>query len=258
MAHTLVAVFNSIWLLIMLKYANKFMLWLMPPLQEEKPFGPIYISESLLDTPEIALAQTRKEIVRESEIALEMFREAITVISENNIRLCESLCLKDVRLDTLHNAVVPYLTKLGQGTLDDDQSKEQTSLLYVTSQIEEIGDIVDKNLMPLARKRIENNLRFSKEGWNDIVSLHGRVLNMLEKLVDAFRNNDKELAQLVANSKIAIGAYESELRKKHIARLNSGLVETLETSSIHLDIIDQFKRINSHIVSVAYIILGEI
>ncbi|MDI6757515.1 MAG: PhoU domain-containing protein, partial [Endomicrobiia bacterium] len=113
-----------------------------------------------------------------------------------------------------------------------------------------------KNIMPLARKKFENKLWFSDEGWDDVTQLHSRVLKVLEHAVKAIRDNDKEYAQLVANSKPEIGSYEDELRRKHIARLNSGLKESLETSSIHIDLIDQFKRINSHTAAIGFVILS--
>jgi phosphate:Na+ symporter len=68
--------------------------------------------------------------------------------------------------------------------------------------------------------------------------------------------SDAELARLVVSGKEEIDTYEAELRKRHIGRLNTGLQESLETSSIHLDLIDQFKRINSHAAAIGVSLLG--
>jgi phosphate:Na+ symporter len=256
MAHTLISVFNAVWILPILRPAYRLINLVLPSKEEEKPFGPIYLDENLVATPDLALVQVRKEIVREGEIVVEMLKETINVFDCREIRLCDTVSLKDIRVDILHNAIVPYLTRIGQQVLNDEQSKEQTALLYITADVEAVGDIIDKNIMPLARKKFENKLWFSDEGWEDIMQLHTRVLKVIEHAVRAIRDNDREYAQLVANSKPEIGSYEDELRRKHIARLNAGLKESLDTSSIHIDLIDQFKRINSHTSAIGFVILS--
>jgi phosphate:Na+ symporter len=259
MAHTLVAVANAIVFLPLLPVMNRFMLMLFPAREIEKPFGPIYIDEGLLSTPTLALEQARKEIVREGEIVLEMMNDVIKVFTVRDVKLSETVSLKDIRADVLRNAVVPYLARIAQNSvLEEDQSLQEIQLVYIAADFEEIGDIVDKNIMPLARKQIENNLWFSDEGWKDINDLHLRVTNILSKSIDALNTGNRELARLVVDSKVEINGYEAELRKRHIGRLHAGLQEALETSSIHLDLIDQFKRINSHVASVGAALLGEI
>jgi phosphate:Na+ symporter len=258
MGHTLAAIINVMVFFPFLKLFNKALCVAFPPKEQEKPFGPIYIDEGLLVTPSLAMKQARKEVLREGEIVLEMMRESLKVFDSQDLKLCETVSLKDIRADVLHNAIVPYLTRLAQGSLTEEQSQQETRLLYVTADIEAIGDIIDKNIMPLARKKIENKLWFSDEGWEDIGKLHGRVVTNLEHALTALKDNNLELARLVADSKAEIDSYESELRKRHIGRLHSGLQESLETSSVHLDLIDQFKRINSHVADTGYSLLGQI
>jgi len=259
MAHTLASLFNVMIFFPFLPYMKKLLCAVYPQKEEEKPFGPIFIDEGLIDTPSLALDQARKEIVREGRIMQEMMSDSVKVFEAQDLKLSETVSLKDVRADVLLNAVVPYLTKLAQhSVLNEEQSAQEIRLLYIAAFIESIGDIIDKNIMPLARKKLENKLWFSDEGWKDIVDLHSRVINNLERVVSALENNDEESAKLVAETKSAIDSYEAELRKRHIERLNSGLKESLETSSVHLDLIEQFKRVNSLVTSVANTIFGKI
>ncbi|MCX5778377.1 MAG: Na/Pi cotransporter family protein [Elusimicrobia bacterium] len=259
MAHTLVAVANALVFLPLLPLMNRVMTALFPARDIEKPFGPIYIDEGLLPTPTLALEQARKEIVREGEIVLEMMTDVIKVFTARDIMMSETVSLKDIRADVLRNAVVPYLARVAQNSvLEEDQSLLEIQLVYIAADFEEIGDIVDKNIMPLVRKHIENNLWFSDEGWKDINDLHARVSNNLKESIEALRTGNPEIARLILDSKVDINAYESELRKRHISRLHTGLQEALETSSIHLDLIDQFRRINSHVASVGAALLGQV
>ncbi|MDI6757732.1 MAG: Na/Pi cotransporter family protein, partial [Endomicrobiia bacterium] len=139
MAHTLTAVFNAIWLLPILGAAYKFMNMILPSKEEEKPFGPIYLDENLIATPDLALVQARKEIAREGEIVIEMLMDTLNVFDSRALRLCDTVSLKDIRVDILHNATVPYLTRIGQQALNPEQAKEQIELLYITADIEAVG-----------------------------------------------------------------------------------------------------------------------
>ncbi|MGA2090961.1 MAG: Na/Pi cotransporter family protein [Endomicrobiales bacterium] len=259
MAHTLIATANALLFLPLLPVVNRVMTALYPARDVEKPFGPIFIDEGLLSTPTLALEQARKEIVREGEIVLEMMTDVMKVFTARDIKMSETVSLKDIRADVLRNAVVPYLARIAQNSvLEEDQALREIQLVYIAADFEEIGDIIDKNIMPLARKQIENKLWFSDEGWKDINDLHLRVTDSLRKSILALSTCNNEEALLVVNSKVEINGYETELRKRHIGRLHAGLQEALETSSIHLDLIDQFKRINSHVASVGSTLLGEI
>jgi phosphate:Na+ symporter len=257
MAHTLSAVLNAAVFFFLLPAMYKFMLYLLPAKEIERPFGPVFIDDNLISTPSLALEEARREIVREGEIVSDMFANSLELFKCADTRFCDTVSLKDIRADILRNAIVPYLTKVAQGYLSDGQSKTETALLFITADFEEIGDIIDKNIVPLARKKLSYEMRFSEGGWNDIVELHARVLTNLNDAILALRANNTELMRRVADTKASVNTLESEMRKRHVGRLNAGLKETLETSSVHLDLIDQFKRINSHIASIGAVLLGE-
>jgi len=160
-------------------------------------------------------------------------------------------------VDMLRNAVIQYLAKIGQNTvLNEEQSLKETQLLLIASDFEAIGDIIDKNIMPLARKKIKNELWFSDAGWKDIVDMHSMVMANFTNIINALEKNDIETAGRIREAKTEVNIYAAELRKKHIERINSGLKESLETSSVHLDLIDQFKRINSYTADIATTFLG--
>lgn len=231
----------------------------LPVREEEKPFAPMYLDERVvLETSTFALAQAKREILREGEIVQKMFENSIEIFTGTDIDTLKKLRAEDEKVDILHTATVSYLTKLGQGILDNEESKIEIGLLYITDDLESIGDVVDKNIIPLARKMLENKLTFSEEGWEDIKNIHSRVTQNLASVLIALKNGDKGLAQKVVDMKQEINEQESELRKKHIERLHLGLQESIETSGVHLDLIDQYKRINSHVASIGFTIVEEL
>ena len=99
---------------------------------------------------------------------------------------------------------------------------------------------------------------FSDEGWKDIETFYDMVLSNLERVVNSLRKNNPEFSKMVIGAKREVSRYEAELRQRHIGRLHSGSEGSLDTSSVHLDLIDNLKRINNYTVSTSYAILSEI
>jgi phosphate:Na+ symporter len=128
-------------------------------------------------------------------------------------------------------------------------------LITFTTNLEHIGDIIEKNLLELARKKILNQLTFSDEGWAELNGLHDRVLKHMQLAMSVFVSRDLSMARRLLGEKDEFRELEREGREKHLERLRSGLVQSIETSAVHLDILRDLKRIHSHLTSVAYPIL---
>lgn len=121
--------------------------------------------------------------------------------------------------------------------------------------LEHIGDIIDKNLMELAAKKIKNRLKFSEDGAAELQVFHRRILETLKLALSVFMSGDIKIARQLIEEKVAIREAERLAAESHLARLREGRLASIETSSLHLDILRDLKRIHSHICSVAYPIL---
>ena len=124
--------------------------------------------------------------------------------------------------------------------------------------LENIGDIIDKNLMELARKKYYQGRRFSEAGWAEIQDFHALVAKNLDLAIAAFAATDRSLAQEVLDQRPFMRAKERELRESHLGRLRAGLAESLETSEIHLDILTNLKRVSSLVSALMFPILDEV
>jgi phosphate:Na+ symporter len=164
----------------------------------------------------------------------------------------------DNEVDFLDDAITRYLTTLSQGDLTEGQSQQEVSLFYIVDDLEHIGDLIDKNLMEMARKKIDLRLRFSVGGEQDIILMHGQIYTNLQMAVESFVKSDEELAGKVIHQLPRIEKLEADLRFAHLKRLHDGLQETIDTSTIHLDVISNLKQINSHVASIAQVVAGEI
>ncbi|MFI5338906.1 MAG: Na/Pi cotransporter family protein [Candidatus Methylomirabilales bacterium] len=218
-------------------------------------FGPKYLDERMLETPALALGQATREALRMADIVSEMFTKTIGTFSGEDLDLIEFIQEKDDQVDTLDREIKHYLTKLSQQSLTHEQSKREFGILAFVNNMENIGDIVDKNLMDLAKKKLSKGLHFSEPGMKEIVLLHKKVLQNLELAISAFASGDPALAQQVLEQKLEISQTERRFRQAHIQRLHDGYRESIDTSEIHLDVLTNVKRINSHVTAVAYPIL---
>jgi phosphate:Na+ symporter len=190
-----------------------------------------------------------------ADIVSEMFTKTIATFSAGDPELVEFIQEKDDQVDTLDREIKHYLTKLSQQSLTAEQSKREFGILAFVNNMENIGDIVDKNLMDLAKKKLSKGVDFSEPGMKEIVLLHKKVLQNLELAISAFASNDPALAQQVLERKLEISQTERKFRQAHIQRLHEGYRESIDTSEIHMDVLTNVKRINSHVTAVAYPIL---
>jgi phosphate:Na+ symporter len=121
--------------------------------------------------------------------------------------------------------------------------------------LEHIGDIIDKNLCELALKKIKRGYQFSPEGTAELTEFHKRTLESLQAAFGIFMMSDVEAARKLLRTRTELRKAELDAADRHFERLREGRPESLETTSLHLDILSDLKRIHSHICSVAYPVL---
>jgi phosphate:Na+ symporter len=214
-----------------------------------------HLDESLLDTPSVALAMAARETLRMGDIVERMLVDALRVLEQNDDQLRREVEAADDEVDQLHEAIKLYLTRLSRGELDDEDSQRAVDIIAFTTNLEHIGDIIDKNLMELAAKKIRSRLRFSPEGRHDLEEIHGHLIETVRLALTVFMNQELGSAKALLARKDQLREMELNSTERHLARLRSGQVASIETSSLHLDVVRDFKRISSHLTSVAYPIL---
>jgi phosphate:Na+ symporter len=128
-------------------------------------------------------------------------------------------------------------------------------IISFSINLEHIGDIIDKNLMELAQKKIKRKLIFSKQGAAELEAFHQEVLSNLKLAFSVFMSGDVKIARLLIAEKATLRTAELAAAESHLGRLREGRPESIESSSLHLDVLRDLKRIHSHICSVAYPVL---
>ncbi|MGE0154052.1 MAG: Na/Pi cotransporter family protein [Reyranellaceae bacterium] len=216
---------------------------------------PRYLDPNALETPSVAIASAARETMRQGDVIGSMLRKTLEVFRTDDRKLLREVERMDDTVDRLHEAIKLYVIRVSREQLDDADSRRTIDVLTFTTNLEHIGDIIDKNLMELAAKKIKHNLRFSDEGFAEIQRMHERLSDNLALALNVFMSGDVRMARQLLGEKIRFREMERGASESHMSRLASGRPETLATSSLHLDVIRDLKRINSHLTAVAYPIL---
>ncbi len=216
---------------------------------------PRYLDPSAIETPSVAIASAARETLRLGDVVTEMLRKTMDVFRSDDRRLLREVENMDDIVDRLQESIKLYLTKVSREALDPEESRRCIDVITFTTNLEHVGDIIDKNLMELAAKKIKNRLQFSNEGFTEIVQMHERLMENFKLALNVFIAGDLPMARRLIEEKVQFRELERAASESHLARLRSGKIESLETSSLHLDVLRDLKRINSHLTSVAYPIL---
>src|SRR5436190_8447833 len=216
---------------------------------------PKHLDPTVLDTPSEALGCAMRETLHMGDRVADMLRQALTVLEKSDPKLVKEVEKADNTVDALHEAIKLYMVKLSKAEMTDEESQRYVEIITFTTNLEHVGDIIDKNLMELAAKKIKNRYAFSNEGLEEIRRFHARVMDNMRLAFNVFATRDVALAGRLLAEKATTRTAELAAADSHFARLREGRPESIETSAIHLDVMRDLKRINGHLTSVAYPIL---
>jgi len=223
--------------------------------QTESMIRPRYLDRGALESPAVAIANAARETLRMGDIIEKMLTQTLDVFRHDDRKLLHEVEDLDNGLDALNEAIKLYLTEVSRDTLADEDGRRAVDIITFTTNLEHVGDIIDKNLMELANKKIRHKLQFSAAGFREISDMHARLLENLKLSLNVFISGDVRMARRLLEEKVAFRELERFASDSHLQRLRRGTPESIETSGLHLDVIRDLKRINSHLTSVAYPIL---
>ncbi|MDA9439871.1 Na/Pi cotransporter [Bradyrhizobium sp. CCBAU 51745] len=223
--------------------------------QETDPARPRYLDETALETPSLALADAARETLRMGDLVETMLRKVMAAMMTGDRSLVDQVSKMDNIVDGLDEAIKLYVTKLTRGSLDESEGRRAMEIISFAINLEHIGDIIDKNLSELATKKIKRRFQFSPEGADELAAFHKRTMDSLRIAFGVFMSGDANEARKLLVEKTALKNTELAAVERHLDRLREGRPETIETTSLHLDVLRDLRRIHSHICSVAYPVL---
>ena len=223
--------------------------------KQDDPARPRHLDAVALDTPVVAISCAEREAMRIADVVETMLVGVMEVIERKDRDLSRRLRAMDNTVDKLYTAVKLYLTQISREALEESESRRWTDIISFTINMEQIGDSVERILRDLEDKLIKRRASFSDAGMAEIVELHTRLVANLRLAMSVFLNGDLKSAQALISEKVEFRGRELAYADTHLQRLAWNTPESIETSSLHLDLISEMKRINSLLCSVAYPIL---
>jgi phosphate:Na+ symporter len=214
-----------------------------------------HLDDRVLDRPALALACATREVMRLADTVELMLQETILTFRDGDESRRVHLSRLDDEVDRLQEAIKLYLTRLTRQPLGEDDTRRCFDLILFITNLEHVGDIIDRGLLALAAKRQRNGVSFSPDGWSEIEALHQRVVEQMRLAVTVFVTRDLTLARELVTEKDRIREAERAATESHFQRLREGTIASIETSALHLDILRDLKRIAAHLTSVAHPIL---
>jgi len=281
-AHTL---FNVSLALIFLPFSAifaGFLLKLLP--KEEKLKGVIpatrHLDESMIATPEFAIGLARTEISRMAKILGRMLRaiiipfisdaklishevrqkdEADLLVKEiptqdeiyPQLTLLEGIDMREEKIDFIDEKIVDYLIQVARQELSDEQAGEVYGMITIANDMESIGDIIHRNILPLVDKKKELNTDFSQEGKEELMIYHTKMCKQISRLKEAFDERNRETAQKIMAKEEKYLNLETKYRLKHLERLHQERKESVKTHEIHMELLDLLKQVNVYTGNIA-------
>jgi len=216
---------------------------------------PQHLDPSALSTPTLAISNAAREALHQADVVETMLIGVLNVIRNNDLKLAQELRNLDDTVDQLYSAIKYYLTKISREALGEEESRRWTDIISFTINMEQIGDIIERVIIDVEDKKIKPQRNFSDAGMREIIELHERLVANLRLSMSVFLNGNVRDAQRLLEEKARFRDLERAYATTHLGRLTEQTALSIETSSLHIDLISDLKRINSHICSIAYPIL---
>src|SRR5262249_13714358 len=157
--------------------------------------APLYLDETALGTPTLALTCASREVLHMGDIVEPMLRPTMVAFLPNDRKLLAEIEQMDDRVDKLHEAVKRSVTGITRESLDDASGRRAMEIIAFSINLEHIGDIIDKNLMELAGKKIKHKLKFSAEGAYELEAIHSNVMSSLRLALGEFMSSAAALTR---------------------------------------------------------------
>jgi phosphate:Na+ symporter len=215
------------------------------------------LNEAALSNPTQALGNATREVVRVCETVEIMLKRIIELYEDADEDKIKALAALDDRVDARHAAIKIYLAKLTRNPLTEDQALRCQELIGACVKLEQVGDIIVRNMLVHVRKKMDRKLEFTDAGWRELTAFHASVLANARLAFNVLISRDRETALQIVKEKDRLRDREKKSTEGHFQRLREGTQQSVETSSIHLDTIRDLKQINSLLAAMAYPVLEE-
>lgn len=231
--------------------------WLLPERPETNGHTtPRHLDPAALATPSLALANSVRETLRLGDLVDSMLEAMHGVLRGTQTTLTQEIRVLGDDVEALYNAIKLYLAQMPREDLSDQDSQRWAEIIELALNLKMASDLIERMLRKIQQQKTSQRREFSEVGLEELTGLQRQLLANLRLGLSVFLSADPESARQLLREKRRFRAQERRLAHAHVSRLQRKVVQSIETSSLHLELIADMKRLNSLFCSSAYVVLG--
>ena len=217
---------------------------------------PRHLDPSALQTPSLALANAARETLRLGDIVESLLEAMLAALRGTQTALPQQVRAYTEDVDALYSAIKLYLAQMDREDLSAQDNRRWAEIIEISVNLKMASDLVERMLRKVQQQKTSQRREFSQVGLEELTGLQEQLLANLRLGLSVFLSADPQSAQLLLREKRRFRAQERRLAHAHVSRLQRKVVQSIETSSLHLELIADMKRLNSLFCSSAYVVLG--
>ena len=259
MVITFHVLYNTIRCLILLPSISpmaRLCAWLLPEQAEVNGKAkPRHLDLASLATPSLALANAARETLRLGDLIDNMLTAMLEVLRGKQTAITQEMRSLSDDVEALYSAIKLYLAQMPREDLSEQDSRRWAEIIELSINLKLAGDLIERMLRKVQQQKTSQRRQFSEVGLEELAGLHTQLIANLRLGLSVFLSADPESARQLLREKRRFRAQERRLAHAHVSRLQRKIVQSLETSSLHLELIADMKRLNSLFCSSAYVVL---
>ncbi|SDV08196.1 Na/Pi cotransporter family protein [Pseudomonas mucidolens] len=230
--------------------------WLLPERPEANGLArPRHLDATALTTPSLALANAVRETLRLGDLIDTMLTSMLEVLRGKQTAINQEMRSLSDDVEALYSAIKLYLAQMPREDLSEQDSRRWAEIIELSINLKLAGDLIERMLRKVQQQKTSQRRSFSDVGLEELAGLHSQLIANLRLGLTVFLSADPESARQLLREKRRFRAQERRLAHAHVSRLQRKIVQSLETSSLHLELIADMKRLNSLFCSSAYVVL---
>lgn len=257
-AHT---IYNVLLALLVLPFTNHFARvvdWVMPIFPEKRQrFKTRFIDVNLLKSPSIAIEVSRRELVGMAHLVNSMLADSINLFIQKDPGIIDTLHEKEDHVNFLRDKLNDYLLRISHADISDKEVDNVFRVMFATKELEQIGDIISKNLLEKGEWWLGAGLEFSEEGKNELIEFHKLTQKQLNRAIEILDTLNLDVARKQIRKYDHYKQVGIELERSHFDRLKQAVGKSIESSKTHLELVSLYRIVGSHANNIARIMIGE-
>ena len=253
-AHTLFNVANSLLFLAVLPWLVRMAYWIVP-MGEEAKTRITYLDLKFVDVPDVALQRVREEIHRMGHDVQTTYDSVIGCLLSNDMKELRKWEQRERDIDLAQKEIIDYLVQTSQASITGEQSREVSSLMRITNNLERVGDSVE-NIAQLIEEMFDNDLTLAEDGVKDYLVISAKAREMLDLVVDSIPRQGIDLLEKAKELENDIDFMREEMRASYLSRLRSGVC-ALDPGLIFTDMLANFEKVGDYCFNIAQALTGK-